>query len=258
MTFLERHWSKDFSLAFSGALIFLSLTGDPSLVRNDIHLNEQPPPQDVFGSQKETEGKEFDMLDYFIKRTPEPLTGTHILWQISDMSKNSSYYFKGPESFELHDWDEEFIYLKIDKSNPKRPYEFSEKAWLKRKMKVGDTIENLENTVQWFDGCTPAKQEQFPYKIKFKANYSRFNLGGDLGVQDVNVVEYSWGIENWDKKSAPSYTNHEDFYYAQSLGWVMWQWFDDKEKKLVAESIFNKIYRGKSTFLPKDTSCSSP
>lgn len=177
-----------------------------------------------------------DTLDYFLTDHPQQgLTGTHPFSQ--SVAGNKSYWVKwANDSFEIHSWDNNFIYLSEDHSNQDfgngaKAYSFSNGKWLKRQMKAGEKIDVTDNKIQWYDGfCKKVNPLlDYPYTITLEEHISDLDLGGDLGKQDVIVLRYVYGADL------------EKFYYSKEWGWVKWQLFsasDDKTPKL--ESIFNK------------------
>src|ERR1043165_7821800 len=82
-----------------------------------------------------------DTLDFFVTKHPGvALTGSHNHSQV--VSGNTSYYVKwSGEAFEVHTWDDNFIYLAEDHSwKPSVSYTFSPGIWMKRYMRVGERI----------------------------------------------------------------------------------------------------------------------
>jgi hypothetical protein len=179
-------------------------------------------------------------LDYFLSDHPDVgLTGSHPLSQTRD--GNAVYYVKwGDTSYERHVWDENYIYLQEDHSEaPVQPYTFTPGIWMKRHMRVGESLSFLtgENTIQFFtDSCEPVSTNSGPYKyiMTLEQHIPDFNAGGDLGVQDVIVLIY-------DYRPAGA-ANYEKFYYSKEWGWIRWENID-AAGNIVQVSEFNRKHK---------------
>lgn len=192
---------------------------------------------------KKPEPSLVDTLDYFISNHQDKgLTGTHPFSQTIEDQK--SYYVKWADnSYEMHTWDNEYIYLKEDHSseaygNGGNSYIFSPGVWMKRQMKVGEKIDGRSNMIQWYKGACEKLSpttEPFPYEITLERKESQFDLGGDLGKQEVIVLKYDWTPGN-DSGA------FERFYYSKEWGWVKWESYNKSNPQApVHTSIFNKI-----------------
>lgn len=174
-------------------------------------------------------------LDYFLTDHPDKsLTTQEQQGQMGQVVVGAvSYYTKwSPHSFELHEFDEDYIYLLEDHSLAPHPaYSFYPGTWLKRTMQVGETINVDNNRIQWYDAqCKPTTSGQFPYKMTLERHESKYNIGGGLGEKDVIVVKYDWGPPGGD---------FERFYYSKEWGWIKWEKYTNGE--LAQTAIFNKI-----------------
>lgn len=178
-----------------------------------------------------------NVLDYFIsKHQDKGLTGTHPFSQTID--GNASYYVKWDDkTFEVHTWDENYIYLHEDHSGaPVNFYGFKPGIWLKRYMQIGEKVTQQSNKIEWFDpSCKKVSEQTFPIEITLEQKIDGFDLGGDLGRQDVIVVKYDSSL------SDPSGI-FERFYYSKEWGWVLWEEYSKTNlSKPRNKSIFNKI-----------------
>jgi hypothetical protein len=165
--------------------------------------------------------EQIDTLDYFLSDHPERgLKGTHPLSQTVD--GNAVYYVKwSDKNYEYYTWDNAYIYLKEDHSSaPNLPYTFTPGKWMKRFMRVGESITAIqgENKIQFFDSaCNPIHTNSGPYKyiMTLEKHIPDFDTGGDLGIQDVIVLTY-------DYRPAGA-TNYEKYYYSKEWGWIKWE-----------------------------------
>lgn len=178
-----------------------------------------------------------NVLDYFIsKHQDKGLTGTHPFSQTID--GNASHYVKWDDkTFEVHTWDENYIYLHEDHSGaPVNFYGLKPGIWLKRYMQIGEKITQQSNKIEWFDlSCKKASEQTFPIEITLEQKINGFDLGGDLGKQDVIVVKY-------DSSLLDPNGIFERFYYSKEWGWVLWEEYSKKDaSKPKNKSIFNKI-----------------
>lgn len=191
-----------------------------------------------------------DTLDYFIsKHKDKGVGGTHPLSQTVD--GNISYYvkFANPQAFEVHKWDDNYIYLVEDhRSAEKLTYNFSNGLWMKRRMKVGEYV-FASNKIQWYSFDEGTKKcsksgiaSSYGYSTKLEAHFPKFDLGGGFGVQDVIVLKYDYNGPGSEK-----------FYYSKEWGWVKWELYDNNT--LVKTSTFNKP--GKLTPPIKSYACTS-
>lgn len=175
-----------------------------------------------------------DTLKYFTGvNNSRALTGTHPM--NLTVTGQTAYYVKwASDSFEIYNWDDEYIYLKEDHSGSPVPgsYTYSDGRWLKRQMKVGESIIVNDNKIQYYIGenCTANSSGNFPYKITLEGVYPSMDLGGDLGLQDVMVIKYDY--------TNGSGTDFEKSYYSSQWGWVKWELY--RNNKVIQTSVFNK------------------
>lgn len=193
-----------------------------------------------------------DTLDYFLTdHQDKSLDGEHDTGSLVDfinghvlsqtMERNKSYYTKwASDVFEIHTWDEDFIYLKEDHSGqPVGFYSFTPGKWLARQMKVGDKLSVLENTIQRYDPvCQPLTSSSFPIEMTLENHLSDYDLGGDLGKQDVIIVKY-------DSSVGLQTGVFERYYYSKEWGWVRWEEYDKASGNLRNRRTFNKITQTK-------------
>jgi hypothetical protein len=71
------------------------------------------------------------------------------------------------------------------------------------------------NRIQCYDrSCKPTTEGRFPYEMTLEAHIPNFDVGGDLGIQDVIVLKF-------DYFGCPR--NFEKFYYSREWGWIKWE-----------------------------------
>lgn len=176
-------------------------------------------------------------LDYFLSKHPgKGLTGTHPFSQT--VEGQTSYYVKwDPNIFEVHKWDDSYIYLNEDHSGaPVNFYSFKPGIWMKRNMQIGEKITENDNKIEWFNpSCRSVGKQSFPIEITLEKRIPDYDLGGDLGKQDVIIVKYDSSLSN--PKGI-----YERFYYSKEWGWVKWEEYSKTDDlKPTNTSIFNKI-----------------
>jgi len=175
-------------------------------------------------------------LDYFIsKHLDKGLGGSHNQNQV--IRGSTSYYVKWQSNaFEIHTWDDQNIYLTEDHSWKKtQAYSFQPGIWMKRTMQVGESIDQQANWGLYFNipACGIADVHPLPYTMTLEAHVPEYNMGGDLGAQDVIVLKY-------DYSNAANPGNFERFYYSHEWGWVKWELY--QQDSLVKTSSFNIIH----------------
>lgn len=177
-------------------------------------------------------GESIDTLDYFIsKHLNQGLTGTHPLSQTVDGQK--AYLVKwDANTFEVHTWDNNNIYLKEDNSGA--PMDFntlSPGTWMKRHMAVGETVTTTQNTVQYYTrSCSPiGSAHPLPLVMTLERHEPNFNVGGDLGMQDVIVLKYDHPGQ------------YERYYYSKEWGLIRWEEYNKTGNVKTNESVFNMI-----------------
>jgi hypothetical protein len=178
------------------------------------------------------ESEAINTLDYFVSN--KGLTGTHD--QSQTIKGDHAYFTKwSPNVFEVYRWDSSYIYHQEDHgdSDSSQAYHFEPGLWMKRQMKVGEKIDQTNTSATYYVPSTCAiKIANAPayYINTLEAHLPNYDLGGDVGKQDVIVLAY-----NYD----PSLRYLEKFYYAKGWGWVKWEYYVDGQ--LQSTSIFNKI-----------------
>ncbi len=171
-----------------------------------------------------------DTLDFFITKHPEKALlaadGTDVN-QIIDVDLKQLYLMKwGPRSFIKYHWDEKYIYfdeeheMDFPTAKPERVnYTFTPGYWLKRQMKVGDSIDgtnagNVGTIITRFDTphtCKVKDQDRYFMKTILESHQTSYNIGGDLGPQDIINLR----IEQL--------TYSEKEMYSREYGLVQWQ-----------------------------------
>jgi hypothetical protein len=161
-------------------------------------------------------GEEIDTLDFFLtKHLDKTVTGeTGVAAQGFNPIRvgDQLYTLKwSADAFELHSWDDSFIYLNEDHSGaPVNFYSFTPGYWMKRHMQVGETLDATMSTIQWYDGtCAPTSSGSFVYRMTLENHFPAMDVGGDLGVQDVITLLYRHG-------------GTERYYYSREWGWIGW------------------------------------
>jgi hypothetical protein len=193
-------------------------------------------------------GEMIDTLSFFLSDHPEtalvgdidelgnPNAGSHPL--SLSVEGNAAYYVKWhPNAYEYYSWDDEYIYLKEDRSwsdaaddNRVKPQAFAPGFWMKRRMRVGEEIDMGANQTHlvYRRDCRPGRMARLGYKTVIEARIPRFEAGGDLGVQDVIVLRYDYSLRTGipDRQRVNSY---EKFYYSREWGWIQWEYYQDDD-----------------------------
>lgn len=234
-------------------ITYKTLTATVFLIAPTTNTNQSTPPQ-----------TKIDTLSYFLTHHPnENLNGNHLISQTIDTNKRISYYVKGdsPLFYELHTWDDQYIYLKEDRTLLAVPsMTFSDGRWMKRQMNVGETIEvGNSNLLQLYDQnlsnlkCIKRSSSKavntkgetldtiinsgpFSYKITLEKHDPAYNLGGDLGIQDIIVLKYDYG------------DNFENFYYSKEWGWVKWEMYQKNNPNPTDIKVFNLLSKTGNQF----------
>lgn len=183
----------------------------------------------------EAASETINTLDYFVsKNTNIQLADTGgSLGQV--INGQTAYYVKysSGSNYEKYSWDSNYIYVKEDRSQaPGWYYTTSQGNWMKRTMKVGESIVNSKNVVTDYSNCASTGSRAWPYTMTLEKHITNYDLGGDLGVQDVIQLKDDY------------YSSYEVFFYSKKWGWVKWQLFDSKGN-LLQQSVFNKILQVK-------------
>jgi hypothetical protein len=197
---------------------------------------------------KPPQGEVIDTLSYFLSDHPEtalvgdtyepgnPNPGAHPLSQT--VEGNASYYVKWhPNAYEYYSWDDDYIYLREDRSwtdaadgNRPKPHAFDPGLWMKRRMRVGEEIDMGANQKQliYRGDCRPGRKTRLGYKMVLEERIPRFDAGGELGLQDVIVLRYDYSLRTGipDRLSVNCY---EKFYYSREWGWIQWEYYQDDD-----------------------------
>lgn len=195
-------------------------------------------------------GETINTLDYFVsKHLDKSLGGSHNQNQV--IEGNISYYVKwAANAYEVHAWDDSYIYLREDHSwGYEQGYAFRPGRWMKRAMQVGESITEPANQGYYFSNgsCTLANITALPYVMTLEDRVADYDIGGDLGRQDIIILKY-------DYSTAAHPGSFERFYYSKEWGWVKWELY--QQGALVQTSIFNKINNiDKPTLPDKNVSC---
>lgn len=193
------------------------------------------------------EPKKVDTLDYFLTDYPDKgldgersnddtdFVNGHPLSQT--IFEDSAKIVKWEETvFETYKWDKDYIYLVEDHSvsGSKPAYGFSPGIWMKRNMDIGEKI-RVDNNIKWFNAdCTVNETRNFPIEMTLEKQDKNYDIGGDLGVQDVIVLKYDSSVDLSDGL-------YERYYFSKQWGWIRWEEYDKKTGDLRNRRTFNKI-----------------
>lgn len=204
--------------------------------------------------QKRAAAGEVDTLDYFVSDHALRInpTGPKATEVTQYVSGNFSFYAKTNAAYEYHTWDGINIYLNQDTSvgnfsvngATATSYRMSGGVWMKRFMKLGERIE-VHPTVTWYDNnCHEvAKWTTWYYFVTLEKEIPNFQVGGDLGNQDVIVLKYDY------------LSGYEKFYYSREWGWVRWEEYDAQTDQMKRSVDFNRFSSG---FLDVKGKCGTP
>jgi len=174
-------------------------------------------------------------LDYFINNyhKDRSLVGDHVLSQ--KIVDKSSFYFKDRVSFEKHTWNGENICLELDRNGDKRIYGFAAGSgiWMKQRMQIGEpnVVKPDVNEIRWYNkNCEIKDTDPYGFTNTLEAHYPRFDVGGDLGIQEVIQLRYQ-----------PHGGNPERYYYSREWGWIGWEELNPSNDSVKHQSIFNKV-----------------
>lgn len=183
-----------------------------------------------------------DVLDFLIGDTSLwPRVGSNYMNQIVDDTRREVCWVKyaNPRRFECWRWDDAYVYHETDNAidgNTGESYHFSDGRWLPRRVPTGQgrewDLDVANNRLTWFTPqCVvdPDRSGVFPYRQRAWFE-PQVNAGGDLGVRDTIVLEYS----PYDPVSGSSHP--ERFYLAKGAGWYRWE-------RAGAESHFLQVSR---------------
>ena len=167
-----------------------------------------------------------DVVDYIVgDATLWPRVGNHYSNQVLDAARREVCWVKyaNPQRFECWRWDEAFVYHAVDHAvdgDTGESYSFTDGRWLPRYLSsAGWNLDLTANRITWFDPpCVAAvsKSGSFPYRQRAWLEPG-VDAGGDLGVRDTVVLEYS----PYDPASGRATT--ERFHFAKGAGWYRWE-----------------------------------
>jgi hypothetical protein len=124
--------------------------------------------------------------------------------------------------FECWRWDDEWVYHVVDHGldgGRGGSYRFTDGRWLPRRLPTaGWALDLPANRIRRFDAmCRESPgTDPFPYRVR-AWHEPGVDIGGDLGVRDVVVLEY----QAYDR-SAGVTSAAERFYLARGAGWYLW------------------------------------
>jgi hypothetical protein len=175
-----------------------------------------------------------DVLDYVIgDKTLWPRLGTQEQNQIVDLERREVCWTKYGQAkeFECWRWDDQFIYHEVDHAldgQPGASYRFTDGRWMPRHLRDGETssVDVVNNVVEWFlPDCSETSHGEhaglpgtgrLPYVVRVSQLPAQ-NLGPDLGVRDLLVLEYAVHAPGKAPSGEP-----ERFYFAKGAGWFAW------------------------------------
>jgi hypothetical protein len=167
-----------------------------------------------------------DVLPYLVgDRETWPRYGSQWQHQIADLSRQQVCWTKygNPAMFECWRWDDQWVYHVIDHGldgGRGGSYRFTDARWMPRRVPAsGWSLDLPANRVRRFDATCredPARAEAFPYRVR-AWHEPQVDIGGDLGVRDVIVLEY----QTYQPGEAVSGLA-ERFYLARGAGWYLW------------------------------------
>lgn len=208
----------------------------------------------IFGTDIISSSTELiDTLDFFVSnnRNKALYVEGNVLNQMSQTlfatswwsnTNGKSMYNKWASNvYELHTWDKSYIYLKEDSSMTAllgtsiTTYSYDPGIWMKRLMKVGESIDMKSNKITWYNkDCTINNTlgypPLFPYTTAITDHNLKFNAGGDIGVVDAIILKYKHLGD----------PNFERFYYSRQWGWFKWEMYNKNGTKLYETNV-NKI-----------------
>jgi hypothetical protein len=167
-----------------------------------------------------------DVVEFVIgDPTLWPRVGNHYSNQIVDQARQEVCWVKyaNPQRFECWRWDDAFVYHAVDHAvdgDTGESYSFTDGRWLPRWLSTDVWSLDLRgNRIVWFDPpCVrdAGRSGQFPYRQRAWFE-PQVDAGGDLGVRDAVVLEYS----PYDPASGRTTT--ERFHFARGAGWYRWE-----------------------------------
>ena len=205
------------------------------LLVGDLKLCQSSPPEPILRQQAVLSDRQeqrrgdthssdtIDFLSYALKADAGTglASGDGFVWH--QIVQGNNYYLEkwtSPQQIVHYWYDDNNIYMTEDTTGP-HPYTFNPGVWARRQMKVGEIITMRANRIHFLNSACQVDQDEgiCPYHNTLEAHYPQYDLGGDLGVQDVIVLKYVWG--------PPSFSNVEREYYAKGYGIVKWAWWSE-------------------------------
>jgi len=187
---------------------------------------------------------QIETLDFFLPddESVELVTasGTNPLSQQTQGNAAFKIKWRQPKKHEYYTWDKDWIYLRYDNTwgthDGATSYEFRTTPgyggkWMKRSMYVGEsfTVNSSTGTRWYYPDCTVQGDHSLTYTNTLVAYYPSYNIGGDLGTDEVIVLKYDWG----------GGTSYERFFYARHWGWFRWESY--QQGSLQSSVLFNHI-----------------
>jgi hypothetical protein len=154
-----------------------------------------------------------------------PRMGDQYQTQVVDLARQEVCWIKygNPGMYECWRWDPSVVRHAIDHAldggaNRGKSYRFSDGRWLPRRLPPdGWRLDVPQNQVTYVNAsCTAQPAIPFPYRLRAWVEPAR-DLGGDLGVREVLVLEY----EPYDPAHVANGAA-ERFYFARGAGWFQW------------------------------------
>jgi hypothetical protein len=165
-----------------------------------------------------------DVLDYLLgDASTWPRVGSQSQNQVVDWNRREVCWVKyaNPRRFECWRWDDSFVYHVVDHAidgDTGESYSFDDGRWLPRRIE-GRWQLDVATSITWFDSqchVNPLKSGPARYDQRAWIEPAR-DAGGDLGVRDVLVLEYS----PHDPAGGPGAP--ELFFFAKGGGWYAWE-----------------------------------
>ncbi|HEY7288965.1 MAG TPA: hypothetical protein VH583_03935 [Vicinamibacterales bacterium] len=164
-----------------------------------------------------------DVLDYVLGAAESwPRVGSQSQNQVVEDARREVCWVKyaNPRTFECWRWDDQFIYHVVDHAidgNTGESYQFDDGRWLPRRLN-GEWNLDVTTHITWFDpACRVIAERSGPARYHQRAWIEPArDLGGDLGVRSVLVLEYSPQSAGGGPSSA------ERFSFGRGVGWFEW------------------------------------
>ena len=175
-----------------------------------------------------------DTLDFFLPENLNIRLEGLGLSQRHNRSAKKIYKikFNDPKKYELFTYDSNYIYLRYDNTWNTQPsgatsYSYEEVPnkggrWLKRDMAVGDSftvdVPNGGRNYMPVGDCRIVETPNVRYTNTLESFFPDYNIGGDLGRDEVIVLKYDWGGGE----------AFEKFYLSRKWGWFKWEFYENR------------------------------